>query len=194
MAPANIIGMVREFETLYQDMPRYFIGQCVLPVELIFLFFQVQTVFAGLGVFRAQAAAGNVRILLVAQKTRLKSAPEVPTSEEAGLPGHEAITWFGIVAPRGTSDRIVATLNRQDHVMQDAPRSAQTPGRRRAGCPQRAACGVQRAHPPRLRTLSRSGEVGGPETRVIRGGPALRLRRRLAAPAGYCGSILASFT
>ena len=117
----NIIGMVREFETLYQDMPGYFIGQCVLPVELIFLFFQVQTVFAGLGVFRAQAAAGNVRILLVAQKTRLKSAPEVPTSEEAGLPGHEAITWFGIVAPRGTSDRIVATLNRQDHVMQDDP-------------------------------------------------------------------------
>jgi tripartite-type tricarboxylate transporter receptor subunit TctC len=82
---------------------------------------QVQVVFAGLGVLRAQAAAGNVRILLVAQKTRLKSAPEVPTSEEAGLPGYEAITWFGIVAPRGTSDRVVATLNRQVHAMQDDP-------------------------------------------------------------------------
>ena len=35
----NIIGMVREFETLYHDMPGYFIGQCVLTVELIFLFF-----------------------------------------------------------------------------------------------------------------------------------------------------------
>ena len=30
----NIIGMVREFETLYHDMPGYFIGQCVLPVEV----------------------------------------------------------------------------------------------------------------------------------------------------------------
>jgi len=82
---------------------------------------QVQTVFAGLGVLRAQAAAGNVRILLVAQKTRLRTAPEVPTAEEAGLPGYEAITWFGIVAPKGTPDRIVATLNRQIHAMQDDP-------------------------------------------------------------------------
>ena len=82
---------------------------------------QVQTVFAGLGVLRAQAAAGNVRILAVAQKTRLKTSPEVPTAEEAGLPGYEAITWFGIVAPRGTPDRIVASLNRQVHAMQDDP-------------------------------------------------------------------------
>ena len=82
---------------------------------------QVQVVFAGLGVLRAQAAAGNVRILAVAQKTRLKTAPDVPTAEEAGLPGYEAITWFGIVAPKGTPDRIVAALNRQIHAMQDDP-------------------------------------------------------------------------
>ena len=33
-----MIGIVREFETPYHDIPGHFIGQCVLPVELIFLF------------------------------------------------------------------------------------------------------------------------------------------------------------
>ena len=82
---------------------------------------QIQVIFAGLGVVRAQAAAGNVRILAVAQKARLKTAPEIPTAEEAGLAGYEAITWFGIAAPRNTPERIVAALNRQVHAMQDDP-------------------------------------------------------------------------
>lgn len=82
---------------------------------------QVQVIFVGYGVVRGQVAAGAVRVLAVAQRTRLGSAPNVPTAEEAGLPGFEVITWFGIVAPKGTPERIVATLNRQIHAMQDDP-------------------------------------------------------------------------
>ena len=39
-----MIGIVREFETPYHDIPGHFIGQCVLPVESIFLFFRVSVV------------------------------------------------------------------------------------------------------------------------------------------------------
>ena len=82
---------------------------------------QVQVIFSGYGVVRQQAAAGNVRVLAVGQKTRLAGAPNIPTMEEAGLPGYDVSTWFGVVAPKGTPDRIVSTLSRQIHAMQDDP-------------------------------------------------------------------------
>ena len=80
---------------------------------------QVQVIFVGYGVVRGQAAAG-VELSARDQPT-LGSAPNVPTAGEAGLPGFEVTTWFGIVAPKGTPERIVATLNRQIHAMQDDP-------------------------------------------------------------------------
>jgi tripartite-type tricarboxylate transporter receptor subunit TctC len=55
--------------------------------------------------------AGKVRALAVTSKKRLSAAPEVPTFEEAGVPGYEAVGWFGVVAPAGTPRPIVARLN-----------------------------------------------------------------------------------
>jgi tripartite-type tricarboxylate transporter receptor subunit TctC len=80
---------------------------------------QVQIIFVGLGVVRSHLAAGTVRALAVSQPERLSGAPDIPTAAEAGLPGFEVNTWFGIVAPKGTPERIVATLVRQIHAMQD---------------------------------------------------------------------------
>jgi len=82
---------------------------------------QVQIIFVGLGVVRSHLAAGTVRALAVSQAERLSGATDIPTAAEAGLPGFEVNTWFGIVAPKGTPDRIVATLVRQIHAMQDDP-------------------------------------------------------------------------
>jgi tripartite-type tricarboxylate transporter receptor subunit TctC len=62
-----------------------------------------------------------VRVLAVSQHERLSAAPDIPTAAEAGLPAFDINTWFGIVAPRGTPERIVATLVRQIHAMQDDP-------------------------------------------------------------------------
>jgi tripartite-type tricarboxylate transporter receptor subunit TctC len=59
--------------------------------------------------------------LAVAQSQRLKAVPQLPTSAEAGLPGYEFATWFGIVAPKGTSAPVIATLARHIHAMQDDP-------------------------------------------------------------------------
>ena len=76
-------------------------------------------IFVGLGVVRSHMAAGTVRVLAVSQSQRLSGAPEIPTAAEAGLPAFEINTWFGIVAPKGTPERIVGTLVRQIHAMQD---------------------------------------------------------------------------
>jgi len=59
----------------------------------------------------ANVKAGKIRALAVTTKRRITAAPDVPTFEEAGLPGYEAIGWFGAVAPAGTPKEIVNRLN-----------------------------------------------------------------------------------
>lgn len=55
---------------------------------------------------------GRVRALAITYKDRLDIARDIPTMSEAGLPGFEAISWNGLLAPRGTPPDIVARLNR----------------------------------------------------------------------------------
>jgi len=81
----------------------------------------VQMTFVGLGAVRAPVDAGLLKILAVAQPARLKDAPQYPTSAEAGLRGYEFVTWFGIVAPKGTPAAVVDKLVKHIHAMQDDP-------------------------------------------------------------------------
>ena len=55
--------------------------------------------------------AGTIIPLAVAASQRLAVLPEVPTSAEAGLPGWEASSWFGLAAPAGTPAEIVGRLH-----------------------------------------------------------------------------------
>jgi tripartite-type tricarboxylate transporter receptor subunit TctC len=55
--------------------------------------------------------AGKLRILSVNSESRIRSAPEIPTSIEAGLPGMVAQTTFGIFAPAGTPRPMLDRLN-----------------------------------------------------------------------------------
>jgi tripartite-type tricarboxylate transporter receptor subunit TctC len=55
--------------------------------------------------------AGRVKALGVSTSRRVASLPDVPTFAEAGLPGYESIGWFGLVAPAGTPDEVIAKLN-----------------------------------------------------------------------------------
>ena len=79
----------------------------------------IQLTFAGWGAIRAAVEANRAKVLAVAQPQRLQAAPQIPTSAEAGLPGYEFLTWFGVVAPKGTPAPIVAKLAQQIHVMQN---------------------------------------------------------------------------
>jgi len=58
-----------------------------------------------------QVRAGNVRGFAVTAKARLAVAPDLPTVDEAGLPGFYMSNWRGLWAPKGTPPDIVAKLN-----------------------------------------------------------------------------------
>ncbi len=59
----------------------------------------------------ANVKAGKMRALAVTSKQRISAAPEVPTFQEAGLRGYEAVGWFGAVAPANTPKDIINRLN-----------------------------------------------------------------------------------
>jgi len=58
-----------------------------------------------------QLKAGKIKAFAIAEKSRLASAPEVPTVDEAGLPGFHMTLWSGLWVPKGTPKEIVAKLN-----------------------------------------------------------------------------------
>jgi len=57
------------------------------------------------------AQAGKVRAIATSGKTRSSITPEVPTLDEAGLPGYDAVIWLGMMAPAGTQKPVVDKLN-----------------------------------------------------------------------------------
>jgi tripartite-type tricarboxylate transporter receptor subunit TctC len=59
----------------------------------------------------AIARSGGARAYAVTAKERLASAPEIPTVDEAGLPGFHVSIWQGLWAPKGTPREIVARIN-----------------------------------------------------------------------------------
>src|SRR5262245_10357017 len=72
---------------------------------------QVQIMFSNPAASAAHVRAGKLRALAATSEKRLPDFPELPTMAEAGLPGYEASTWWGILAPRGTQASVVSQLN-----------------------------------------------------------------------------------
>ena len=72
---------------------------------------QVQLMFDNLPPSLPQIKAGKLRALAVTSLARAPALPDVPTMAEAGLPGYEASSWFGVLAPAGTPPAIVTKLN-----------------------------------------------------------------------------------
>jgi tripartite-type tricarboxylate transporter receptor subunit TctC len=61
----------------------------------------------------AEARAGRVRVLGVTSARRVASALDLPTLQEAGVPGYESTIWFGLLAPAGTPQPIVNRLSQE---------------------------------------------------------------------------------
>lgn len=72
---------------------------------------QVQFMFSDAPTALAQIRAGKVRAIAVASARRSALLPDVPTVAESGLPGYEAYSWAGFVAPAGTPKDIVQRLS-----------------------------------------------------------------------------------
>ena len=58
-----------------------------------------------------QVRAGTIKAYGVTTRTRMLSAPDIPTLDEAGLPGFDTSVWHGFWLPKGTPKNIVAKLN-----------------------------------------------------------------------------------
>jgi tripartite-type tricarboxylate transporter receptor subunit TctC len=72
---------------------------------------QVQMMFDAITTMAPNVRAGKLKALATTGKTRSSVLPDVPTLNEAGVPGYEAVIWLGIMAPAGTPRPIVEKLN-----------------------------------------------------------------------------------
>ena len=73
---------------------------------------EVQAMFSSVVAIVPNIKAGRLRALAVTGKRRAALLPEVPTLDESGVPGYEAGSWYGILAPAGTPQAVVAKLHK----------------------------------------------------------------------------------
>jgi tripartite-type tricarboxylate transporter receptor subunit TctC len=73
----------------------------------------IQLMFISVGSAVPQWRDHKVRILAVGAAKRLAGLPEIPTVAESGLPGYEAVSWFGLFGPAGLAPDVVEKLNRE---------------------------------------------------------------------------------
>jgi tripartite-type tricarboxylate transporter receptor subunit TctC len=78
--------------------------QSVIGGQTCCIFNQVQTVLS-------HWRGGKVRILGVTTKNRVQAISEIPTIAEAGVPGYESYTWFGLFGPKGLDPDITNRIN-----------------------------------------------------------------------------------
>ena len=74
---------------------------------------EIQVMFAPIVAVLPQVKAGRLRALAVTSATRSAAAPELPTLAEAGLPGYEISSWFGLFAPANTPAPVIERLYRE---------------------------------------------------------------------------------
>jgi tripartite-type tricarboxylate transporter receptor subunit TctC len=72
---------------------------------------RVPVFFDNMSTAMSLAQGGKVRALAITSKARSPLMPEIPTVEEAGVPGYEYHTWFGLWAPKATPAAIVEKLH-----------------------------------------------------------------------------------
>jgi tripartite-type tricarboxylate transporter receptor subunit TctC len=72
---------------------------------------QVQIMFDNLPSSMAHIKGGRLRAIAVTSAKRAPALPDIPTIAESGVPGFEASSWFGILAPAGTPREIVLRIN-----------------------------------------------------------------------------------
>ena len=83
------------------------------PALIALLSGQVQLMFATLPAAMPHVKSGKVRPVAVTTSHRSQALPELPTIAESGVPGYEAATWYGLLAPAGTPKAIISALHGQ---------------------------------------------------------------------------------
>jgi tripartite-type tricarboxylate transporter receptor subunit TctC len=73
---------------------------------------QIQVMFTTVASCAALVEAGKLRALAVTSAERSPAFPQLPTVSEAGVPGYDAQSWYGLFAPAGTPPEIIARINK----------------------------------------------------------------------------------
>jgi tripartite-type tricarboxylate transporter receptor subunit TctC len=82
---------------------------------------RVQLMFGNIAQALPWIKEGKVRALAVTSSTRASALPDLPTVSESGLPGFEAVAWFGMLAPAGTPAPILRRLETELRKAMDTP-------------------------------------------------------------------------
>ncbi|CAB5682533.1 Argininosuccinate lyase [Delftia tsuruhatensis] len=85
---------------------------------------QIQLMFDSMPSAMPFIASGRLRALAVTSARRSPSLPDVPTMEEAGMPGFHTSTWYGLWAPRSTPEDVVRKLWSEARKVLDEPQVA----------------------------------------------------------------------
>jgi tripartite-type tricarboxylate transporter receptor subunit TctC len=105
----HIVGILlqRQTGTRFQQVP--YRGNAPAMQDLVAG--QIDLMFVDATTALAHVQAGRIKAYAVAGKTRLAAAPDIPTVDEAGLPGFYAALWYGLWAPARTAQDVIAKLN-----------------------------------------------------------------------------------
>jgi tripartite-type tricarboxylate transporter receptor subunit TctC len=106
---AHIAGVIfqRETDTRFQFVPY----RGAAPAMQDLLAGQIDMTFIGVDTVVPQLRAGSIKAYAVLAKSRFATAPDIPTVDEAGLPGFYFSAWYALFAPKRTPQIIVAKLN-----------------------------------------------------------------------------------
>jgi tripartite-type tricarboxylate transporter receptor subunit TctC len=72
---------------------------------------QVHMGFSDMTISAPHLKSGRLRVLAISSGTRSPLAPDLPTVAESGLPGFEALVWYGLLGPAGTPASVVRQVN-----------------------------------------------------------------------------------
>ena len=86
---------------------------------------QVQVMFNSMLPLLPHIKTGKLKPIAVSSGQRMRAVPEVPTVSEAGVPGFETISWYGIFVPAGTSSAIIGRLSAEATKIMVDPEVAQ---------------------------------------------------------------------
>jgi tripartite-type tricarboxylate transporter receptor subunit TctC len=95
------------------------------PANIALLSGEVDMTFNTLTTSLPHIGEGKIRPLGVTSLKRSEALPEVPTIAEAGIPGYESTTWYGMFAPAGTPDATIDRLHSALTVVLKAPETKQ---------------------------------------------------------------------
>jgi tripartite-type tricarboxylate transporter receptor subunit TctC len=113
----NSMAGIRMTHVPYKGVAAYTTAQLANEIQI-----GMSNMFSTMGHWKA----GRLRLIAHAGAKRMDSMPELPTIAESGVPGYEAIIWYGFMAPAGTPRAIVQKLNREIVAIARTPDARQT--------------------------------------------------------------------